>query len=506
MTVLSEENVKQIIENQLTIEVVESQIERFKTGFPAMGLVRAASIGDGILQLNQNEISKWSNYFQEHCRTLEIVKFIPASGAASRMFKSLFGFMNSQLGKTGQGRALIQDNDVTIFFQNLSDFAFYPELESRMIQDGLNITELVEDGHYAEVLEYLLAERGLNYGNLPKGLLSFHRYENGHRTPVEEHLVEGAKYARGLNDTVKIHFTVSDDHMTIFKSLVDSLSPQYEKLLKSTFDISYSTQNPSTDTIAVNPDNTPFKNDDGSLVFRPAGHGALLDNLNQLESDIIFIKNIDNVVPDAIKQISNEYKMALGGLIIHYQAKIFKYLANIDSMDEASLDELGEFLRNDLNIELEESIDRRLVYKTKLDRPLRICGMVVNTGEAGGGPFWCKNADKSVSLQIVETSQIDFKDQNQLKILQSSSHFNPVDVVVSNRRYDGTLFDLMNFQDSNTGFISSKSKDGQELKAMELPGLWNGGMSDWNTILVEVPAITFNPVKTVNDLLRPEHQ
>jgi Domain of unknown function (DUF4301) len=488
----SEKNINQIQSRGSSIEKVEKQIQYFVEGFPFMPLYKAATIGDGLIQLTDSKASDYANLFNEKSVGLKIVKFVPASGAASRMFKSLFSAMEE--GKF--------DKSVDQFFEKLDQFAFSNDLKN-----------LAKSNDKTTVLQSLLLETGLGYGTLPKGLLAFHNYNDGARTPVEEHLVEGANYANS-NGKVYLHLTVSPEHKPKFQELIASKLSVYEKEFNLSFDISYSEQKPSTDTIAVNLDNTPFLEPDGSLLFRPAGHGALLENLNDIDADIIFIKNIDNVVPDRIKAATFEYKKAIAGIILEVQTKIFGYLHDLKYGQPtlSDLDEIDGFLQKTLCVEAPNNLldksnqEQSQYYFNKLNRPIRVCGMVKNQGEPGGGPFWCKNSDGTASLQVVESAQVDLNDATQKAIFANSTHFNPVDLVCATKDFEGNKFDLMNYSDPKTGFITEKSKDGKTLKAQELPGLWNGAMADWNTIFVEVPLITFNPVKTINDLLREEHQ
>ena len=471
---------------------VQQQIEYFKEGFPFMPLYKAATVGDGIVQLSDNEAHKYEKLFEEKAAQLKIVKFVPASGAASRMFKSLFSALEE--GKF--------DKSVEQFFEKLNQFAFSEELIKHAQPDD-------KIGN----LKALLTDDGLGYGALPKGLLAFHQYDGEARTPVEEHLVEGANYAHS-NGKVYLHLTVSPEHKAKFEELIASKLNIYETLFNLKFEIDYSEQKASTDTIAVNLDNTPFLEADGSLLFRPAGHGALLENLNDIDADLIFIKNIDNVVPDRIKAVTYLYKKAIAGVLLEAQTKIFAYLQDLKygSPTLSELDEIDLFLQRKLCVEapngLQEksSQEQQQYYFDKLNRPIRVCGMVKNQGEPGGGPFWCKNADGTASLQVVESAQVDLANDSQKEIFSNSTHFNPVDLVCGTKDFEGKKFDLMHYSDPKTGFITEKSKDGKTLKAQELPGLWNGSMADWNTIFVEVPLITFNPVKTINDLLREEHQ
>ena len=349
----------------------------------------------------------------------------------------------------------------------------------------------------------------MDYGQKPKGVLTFHKYEKEFRTAFEEHLYEGAFHSKTIENKVNIHFTISPEHSDLFNAIMESKVQQLENKFKVKFDISFSYQKPSTDMVAVDLNNDLFREPDGSLVFRPGGHGALIENLNDLDADIIFIKNIDNVVPDRLKDVTIEYKKALAGVLLSFQQMIFDYIEVLtkEGNKDEILFEIEHFIREELcyQIEGDNKKDKDTMLEI-LNRPLRVCGMVKNEGEPGGGPFWVKHQEDTTDLQIVESSQIDTNNHEQISILKSSTHFNPVDLVCATKDYKGNKFNLLNYRDSNTGFISKKSKDGRDLKAQELPGLWNGAMANWNTIFVEVPIITFNPVKTVNDLLREEHQ
>jgi hypothetical protein len=494
-----EKDIIQIDERGSDIATVKEQVKYFENGFPFLHLSKAATVGDGIIRLTDSEISEVIAEFDKNTVEGEIalLKFVPASGAATRMFKSLFGFL--QDGK--------KDKSVEEFFARLREFAFFEDLKTALAVDGNDI----ETADETTIVSYFLTNKGLGYGELPKGLLKFHNYEDRSRTPLEEHLVEGAKYANA-GSHVKIHFTVSPEHRDKFEKLVVEVLPSYQSAFGVKYFVSFSEQKSATDTIAVNLDNTPFREKDGSLLFRPAGHGALLDNLSQLDADIIFIKNIDNVVPDRIKEDTITYKKALAGVVLTYQKRIFDYLKKLGQYDQALLSELDSFFRDELCVIPPASFDRltdeqkKDYFVQKLDRPLRACGMVKNQGEPGGGPFWAQNSDGSSSLQVVESAQVDVNDAEQNKIFKDSTHFNPVDLVCAIKNSKGELYDLKKFRDPLTGFITGKSKDGKDLKAQELPGLWNGAMADWNTLFVEVPLLTFNPVKTVNDLLREQHQ
>jgi hypothetical protein len=496
----SEKDLEQIITRGSDAHIVNEQIQYFKNGFPYLQLAKAATIGNGIINLDENEIEEVVAEFDKRAQdgVIGLLKFVPASGAATRMFKSLYSFLQENK----------RDKSVDEFFQNLPQFAFYEDLKFALDSDQLDINTADEK----TIVEYYLTDKGLGYGELPKGLLKFHGYADRPRTPLEEHLVEGALYANA-GSQVQIHFTVSPEHRDKFEKLVVEVLPTYQTKYGVKYIVSFSEQESSTDTIAVNLDNTPFRESNDNLLFRPAGHGALLENLSQLQADIIFIKNIDNVVPDHLKADTVTYKKVLAGVVLKYQKKIFSYLHKLDhSSDESLLNELDTFLRESLFVLPPADFsnwsdnDKKAYFIQKLDRPLRACGMVKNQGEPGGGPFWAENSDGTTSLQIVESAQVDVSDSMQNNTFKNSTHFNPVDLVCAIKNAKGMLYDLKKFRDPLTGFITGKSKDGKELKAQELPGLWNGAMSDWNTLFIEVPLITFNPVKTVNDLLRPEHQ
>ncbi len=476
----SEKDLQQIAAHGLTPDAVERQIENFRRGFPFLKVVRAASPADGVLVPDAAAVdAAVARYEKALAAKCSVVKFVPASGAATRMFKELFAFVNE--GKRGKG--------IDTLLENIRRFAFWPELQAVLpagADDKATVDAIVNDG--------------LGYGRQPKGLVTFHAYPDGTRKAVEEHLVEGAAYAAS-DGTARIHFTVSPEHMAGFQQLLKAKIPVYEKRFGIRYDISFSVQKPSTDTIAVNPDNTPFRQDDGSLLFRPAGHGALIENLAEIDADIIFIKNIDNVTTDAQRGDTIRYKKALAGILLDLQTQAFAHLHELEQ-GTTDLAPIAEFIEKRLFIKLPANYDAALLISI-LDRPIRVCGMVRNEGEPGGGPFWVANADGTESLQIAESSQIAPED---LPLMQSATHFNPVDLVCGVRKADGRKYDLRDYTDPSTGFISSKSSGGRELRAQELPGLWNGAMACWNTIFVDVPITTFSPVKVVQDLLRPQHQ
>jgi hypothetical protein len=506
----------QLQEKGISTEKVTEQINIFKKGFPYVKLFKAARIQNGIKPLNPELIKNYIDTY-EAAENRDKIKFVPASGAASRMFRALFEFRSAYINSNHDPN-LINNNaykQVSIFFKNIKKFAFYNDLKNILRANDKNIDELVRQNDLCAILDALFNSDGLNYANLPKGLLKFHAYENESRTPFEEHMVEGAMFAKNADGTVKIHFTVLPEHKSFFQQVTEKIKDKYESAYNVKYDISYSIQKPSTDTIAVNNKNEPFRNNDGSILFRPGGHGALIENLNEIDADIILIKNIDNVVPDRRKSITVKYKKALAGAMLEYQEKIFNYinfLTSSSDIQQSQVDEIINFVKNELcllphNDRISSDLQDTVKYLIKiLNRPIRICGMVKNEGEPGGGPFWVKNLNGNVSLQIIEKSQIDSHNYEQNAILSSSTHFNPVDIVCGIKDHKGKKFELHQFIDHNTGFISKKNKEGKPLKALELPGLWNGAMSDWNTIFFEVPLSTFNPVKTINDLLRAEHQ
>lgn len=504
---MNQQDLKQIAARGISEKQIEHQLEEIKNGFPFLKLEGAAAVGKGILRPDpekaQEYIHTWEDYKAHGHR---IVKFVPASGAASRMFKNMFAFLNADY-----------DTPTTDFekqfFDNIKKFAFYNALDDQCNKnEGKGIEELVTDGNYKAVVANMLNPEGLNYGQLPKGLLLFHNYPDGPRTPMEEHLVEAALYASSKGEA-NIHFTVSHDHLRLFEEKVEEKAPKYEKNFGIKYNISFSEQKPSTDTIAANPDNTPFRNADGSLLFRPGGHGALIENLNEIDGDVIFIKNIDNVVPDRLKNDTVTWKQVIAGVLVTLQQRAFDYLRTLDSgtYNHAKLEEIIRFVQRDLccrKPDIKELEDAELVIylRGKLNRPIRVCGVVKNVGEPGGGPFLVYNQDGTISLQILESSQIDKDNAEYMNMFAEGTHFNPVDLVCATKDYQGKAFNLPDYVDPSTGFISNKSKNGRELKALELPGLWNGAMSNWNTVFVEVPLSTFNPVKTVNDLLREQHQ
>jgi len=508
----------EIISRGLDPGTVRSQIDTFKKGIGHLELARPCTLGDGVESIGDN-IGVLSSLYDRASPDKNIVKFVPASGAASRMFKELQTVLTKGGGVTGNElreakQAGEKESAAALkYIEAIKQFAFYSELSASLKSGGLDMDALLGEERYEEIISHTLGERGLNYSNLPKGIIKFHLYGDYPRTAFEEHMVEAAHYSLGEGGMARVHFTLSPEHEDEVKSLVSRTKALYEREGVS-IDASYSVQKTSTDTIAVDMENRPFVDSDGSLLFRPGGHGALIENLNELECDVVFIKNIDNVVPDRVKAETCSYKKALGGYLIELEHRVFALLRELDrGYSEDTLNEaLSELRAKGLLIELPEYLEdateteKAMYVRARLISPIRVCGVVRNQGEPGGGPFWVRGIDGSLSKQIVESTQVDMSDPSQKAVWESSTHFNPVDLVCSVRDYEGNKFDLTGYIDRGAGFISHKSSGGRELKALELPGLWNGAMAYWNTVFVEVPLITFNPVKTVLELLRPEHQ
>lgn len=504
-------DLEQLKSKGISKEKVIRQIETFKEGIPFVELVKAAVVGNGILRFSEGEQKDLIQYFEDNRGNLDLLKFVPASGAASRMFKAMFNFLDAFDPKKETLAAYLErtgDKEAEKFTSHMDKLPFYGLIMDRIKGKAQNKDEEA----YLFVKE-MLSEDGLNYGFYPKGLLPFHKYGSETATPFKEHLKEAALYAK-TDGKAHLHFTVSEQHDEMFNAEEKTVSPKISTSTDTKFHIGYSNQKPSTDTIAVDLENKPFKNSDGSILFRPGGHGALIENLNDQDADIIFIKNIDNVVIDKnLEQVANSKKM-LAGVLKKVQDKAFGYAEMLDGNDTPidKLDEIKSFLEKDLNVRMPKNYEdldvdtQSDILKDRLNRPIRICGMVKNEGEPGGGPFWIKDSEGNISLQIIESAQIYMDDSEQAGILKNSTHFNPVDLVCGVRNYKGEKYDLLNYVDEKQGFITGKTQEGKELKALELPGLWNGAMAFWNTLFVEVPLVTFNPVKTVNDLLKPTHQ
>lgn len=486
----------------LELSEVDRQIGLFKRGIPFLNITNAATPGDGILKIE--DVEDYIDFWEEFLRKKgSVIKFVPASGAATRMFKDLFAFYNSTNEYPKEG-------PVKQFFDKIDQFAFYEDLA--VYEETLDIA----DRHFfKKLLSRFIDKSGMDYGQLPKGLLKFHKSKSGARTPFEEHWVEGCLYALQKDKNVNIHFTISPQFKEKFKKLEKHNKDIFEKTFGAKINISYSVQEPDTDTVAVTMENEPFRTgEEQQIMFRPGGHGALIGNLDKLDTDVIFVKNIDNVVPDHLKEATVTNKKLIGGLLISLRKQTYAYHKALDEgeVSKDQLDKMLQFAEKQLQIKLPNGIfdvseeDKKAFLLSKLDRPLRVCGMVKNEGEPGGGPFWVKNNDGSESLQIAESSQIELSNTEKKAIFDAATHFNPVDLVLSVKNYKGEKYNLLNYLDESTSFIAYKSSEGRDLKALERPGLWNGAMANWNTIFVEVPLATFNPVKTVNDLLRAEHQ
>lgn len=503
----------------LPIDLIIDQIGIFEKGIPHLKLLKPCLIGDGIKVISEDEQKKYINLFLHALDEGRAIKFVPASGAATRMFKKQLSVLinNSEVTlKNLKDDARKGDEDSIAaleFIENIHLFAFYDGLKALSAKQGKELNRLISDGEVSALIRMVAAEEGLNYSNLPKGSILFHSYPEGPRTAFEEHLVEAMNYSAGKDKVVKVHFTISPELEKDVKELFNSLIEKYS-VEGWRFDIGFSFQSPSSDTISVTSENKPFRDEDGKIVFRPGGHGALLKNLNNLKADIILIKNIDNIVPDYLKVETYKYKKILGGYLIDLQENIFSLLRKWDEVgsDEIFINDVVKFIKTAFGISLTQNIaSKNLTEKRKylfnfLNRPIRVCGMVKKEGHPGGGPFWVIDKAGNISKQVVETAQVDLNDKSQSKILDEATHFSPVDFVCGVKDYKGDHFNLQKFSNPETGLITKKSKDGKELKALELPGLWNGGMYYWLTVFVEVPKITFNPVKEINDLLKPEHQ
>ncbi|MFT4698865.1 MAG: hypothetical protein ACI9SJ_002023 [Flavobacteriaceae bacterium] len=507
--IFSEKDLKQIKQHNLTLEKVNQQKATFINSIPFVEVITSASVGNGIEVISKDNQQKLISFYEDKKESLDIVKFVPASGAATRMFKFLHSFLedyNPELESISTYLNEGDKKDLETFFNSYKDFAFVNDVRKKIREKYPDYKHGTKGVRYQLFVKTMLGNKGLNFSNLPKGLIPFHKYQKYATTAFEEQLLEAAYFASVGND-VYLHFTFSKNHVNFFKEKFNEIKTRVSKKTKKEFHISYSFQKNETDTIAVHFDNTPFRNKNEELVFRPSGHGALLSNLNEVDADVIFIKNIDNVVAEEYIEPISYYKKVLVGKMLWVQKKVFSYIKLLDNT-EMSLElsaEIKSFLWNELNIK-DVLIEKETILEI-LNRPIRVCGVVKNTGAPGGGPFWVKDRiSQTTSLQIVEMSQIDPLDNHQQTIINEATHFNPVDIVCGIRDYKGNKFDLSNFTDPNSGIITEKSQDGKPLKALELPGLWNGAMSNWNTALVEVPLFTFNPVKTVNDLLKKEHR
>jgi hypothetical protein len=514
--IFSDKDIIQLEKLGLTQDKIRVQMALINSGMRYSNLIEAATVGNGILKIKEDQKFYYINLFDSKRECLSIVNFVPASGAATRMFKFLFQFLNDYNINEDSIDAYIEksnNKELSIFLENLEALPFFEEVIHKIHTIIPDYNKLSFEKRRIEFVKSILEVDQLNYSCSPKGLLPFHKYENYVTTAFEEHLYEGALYGSS-NNTANLHFTISENHDENFKNELNRIEEKVGYNTKNTFNVTFSFQKKSTDTIALTSDDQLFRDSEGSILFRPSGHGALLENLNELDYDIIFIKNIDNVVVKEYHDIISNYKKILAGILLEVQEQIFKFLNQLDSnnLNEKDLKSMVQFVTNKLNVvvtpEFEHSsLDSKIFYlRDKLNRPIRVCGMVKNQGEPGGGPFWVKDKNGNISLQIVESAQVDNTNESQVEILKNATHFNPVDLVCGIKNYKGESFDLLKYVDNETSFITKKNHLGADIKTLELPGLWNGSMAYWNTIFVEVPLITFNPVKTVNDLLRDSHQ
>ncbi|HYC00020.1 MAG TPA: DUF4301 family protein [Candidatus Limnocylindrales bacterium] len=498
----------------IALEAALEQLRLYETPPPPARLERMCTPGDGILCLGDEQAERYAQKYDRAAEQLAVAKFVPASGAASRMFRALLATAADERAKTlddlialagagsGDAKATLE------VVQNLPRLALYEDLRDLVARRGATPEELAA-GDLPALLSALLSDDGLGYAGLPKGLLVFHRDGGERRTAFEEHLVEAAMYARGRGGVCRLHFTVSPEHEQRFRELLERVRPRYEQRFGVRYEVGFSHQKPSTDAIAVDPSGAPFRDRSGKLLFRPAGHGALIENLGEVDADILFIKNIDNVTVDALKPLTSLWKRVLAGVLLELRDKLARCGRAIETGDSGAVDAALEMLEKELGAyppQGASAAQRRELALERLGRPLRVCGMLSSDTNPGGGPFWVRDAHGNVSAQIVEVSQVDRNDPVQRALLEGSKYFNPVDVVCTTRNWKGERLDLARYVDHEAVFIAEKSQDGRPLRSLERPGLWNGAMAGWNTLFVAVPAQTFHPVKTLNDLLLPAHQ
>lgn len=510
----TEQDIQQINNHGLTVEKVKAQVKFMTSGMVYSNLLEAAIIGNGVLKCDLEKKQGHIDRFEANQNNLSIVKFTPASGAASRMFEFMYEFLNEfDAAKESIESYSKKNKEISIFLKNLEKFPFYDIVKEKISEStsGFDSLALAEQGLL--FIKTIFNSNYLNYSFYPKALLPFHKYGKAVSTAFKEHLLEAPLFIK-CNNTVNLHFTISEAHKNMFENELEKIKNALEEETETIFNVSFSYQSKSTDTIAITSKNELYRTDDGTLMFRPSGHGALIENLNALDYDLIFIKNIDNIVVAEQNAIISNYRKMLGGILLQIQHQAFKYLERLDD-NELSEDELNNielFVINRINVEIEDAYtnysleEKRIYLHNKLNRPIRVCGMVKNEGEPGGGPFWVKDANGNISLQIVEFAQIDSTNQLQKSILESATHFNPTDLVCGVKNYQGKKFNLTDYVDANASFTTNKSHNGNEIKVLELPGLWNGSMAYWNSIFVEIPLSTFNPVKIINDLLKPAHQ
>jgi hypothetical protein len=511
---LTKEDIQFIEKKGILVSEIEAQYEKLKKGFIPAELVEPATTDKGILELSENKRKYYISIFEHYSQNRDIIKFVPASGAASRMFKDLLSFIQACKKEEFPPHTLLEKHPhIDTFFSNIHQFAFFPILEKKCYQNNINLSQLLENKDYVQFIELLLFEKGLNYSNLPKALIDFHNYSEFQRKAIEEHMVEAALYAVNANGSVQLHFTISPEHQALFDKHILRVKPIFEEKFGITYNISFSYQNSKTDTIAIDNESNILRNEKGQIVFRPGGHGALTDNLNSLNGDLIFIKNIDNVTIDRFRESTIEYKKILAGVLLEKEITINNQLALLmeEECGSEEIKTISNFVRHEVLISLPPDFEampiekQRRILINKLNRPIRVCGMVKNDGEPGGGPFFVRDSKGIESLQIIESAQVDFSNDEQRAVFKASTHFNPVDIVANTIDFLGRKFNLQDFIDSNTYIVTNKSVKGKPVRVLERPGLWNGAMAKWITFFVEVPIETFTPVKEINDLLRPQH-
>jgi hypothetical protein len=498
-------------------DCVQEQIETLRRGNFYARLIRPCTLFDGVRQIGDQDLARYIELHASAAARGRFKKFVPASGAATRMFQSLLTIFHlPQYLETDELQKRVNQGvnfacDFKHFLDELDRFPFASDLEKTLARAGYSPGELVRSGRFATLLEYLLTQTGMNYRNLPKALLPFHSYSGETRTAFEEQLHESMGYL-GI-DNAGVHFTIPEQHLNGFLALEREIRQRLSQRWGATFDVSFSFQRSSTDTICIDRNGMPLRDKYGRLHFRPSGHGALIENLGDLNADLVYIKNIDNVVPDGLKEPVHFWKKALGGYLVRVQDSVHALLHHLSGSHwSQAVRDAVLYASRELLIDFPTGFETWLEGRKQsfllqaLDRPIRICGVVPNGGEPGGAPFWVEAENGTQVLQIVEEAQVDLNCEEQRNIWNSSTHFNPVDIVCGLKNFEGKPFDLKKFVDPRAVIITKKSIDGTDVRVLERPGLWNGAMAGWITVFVEVPKITFNPVKSLFDLLRPEHQ
>lgn len=519
-TKLKAADLERAAEHGLGTDELERQLALLAAPPSSIELDRPCTVGDGVQQLDDTKESTLLAAQASAVASGRATYFVPSSGAASRMFKSLLAVRDRGPVDRATLAAKSDDEEAKAalrFFDGARRFAFAENLARVLAERGLGLDECLEQGAVSPVLDALLEANGLAYPRMPKGLLPFHSYDgNENRTAFDEHLVESFAVAADEAGATRLHFTVSPDHREAFEHRARQSGDSLGGKLGARFDIGFSTQKPSTDTVAVNPDGTPFRGEDGELLFRPGGHGSLIANLADLAEqgvDLLFVKNIDNVVHDDWRAPVVHWRRMLAGRLVVLQDRLFGALRALE--EDADRAAAVEDARAVLATELGQSVpgadasdlDRAgAALHAALHRPTRVCAVLRAEGDPGGGPFWVRESDGSRSPQIVETAQIDPSAADQRAAQERATHFSPADMVLGVRDHRGRPFDLLRHVDPEAVFIAEKSSGGRPLRALEHPGLWNGGMSKWNTLFVEVPPEIFQPVKALTDLLAPAHQ